>query len=206
MDLRSSRSFLEARRSVLSHGPSAVLYAVCDLVVDGYEAVAGSLEIDVDEVEASVFSEQRTRDSARIYRLKRELAEMRRAVVPLRDPLRRFAAGQVPGVDLDSAPFFRDVADHLARVWESIESLDGLLSYAFDAHLASISVHQNEDMRKISAWVAIIAAPTLVAGIYGMNFAHMPELGWHWGYPYSLLLMLVLMIALWIVFKRSGWL
>lgn len=206
VDLRSSRSYLEARRNVLSHGPSAVVYAVCDLVVDGYEAVAGSLEVDVDEVEASVFSEERTRDSARIYRLKRELAEIRRAVVPLRDPLRRFANGQVEEVDAEAAPFFRDVADHLARVWESTESLDGLLSYAFDAHLASISVQQNEDMRKISAWAAIIAAPTLVAGIYGMNFQDMPELHWTLGYPFSLVLMLAMMLGLRAVFKRSGWL
>ena len=204
--LHASRSLLESRQQVLNHGPSAVMYAVCDLVVDSYETVAAALEIDVDEVESSVFSERRTRDSARIYTLKREIAEVRRAVQPLRDPMRRFVAGTVPGVPPEAAPFFRDVVDHLLRVSESIDSLDNLLSAAFDAHLASISVQQNEDMRKISAYVGLAAVPTLVAGVYGMNFTHMPELGWIWGYPMSLVLMALSSIALWIVFKRSGWL
>ncbi len=204
--LQGSRADLEARQQVLSHGPSAVMYAVCDLVVDSYEAVAAALEVDVDEVESSVFSEQRTRDSARIYTLKREIAEVRRAVLPFRDPMRRFASGTVPGVPAESAPFFRDVTDHLLRVSESIDSLDLLLSAAFESHLASISVQQNEDMRKISAGIGLVAVPTMIAGIYGMNFDHMPELHWMWGYPLSLILMAVSSLGLWIFFKRSGWL
>ncbi len=203
--LHASRAYLESKQQVLSHGPSAVVYAVCDLVVDGYESVADALEVDVDEVETSVFSEQRTRDSARIYTLKREIAEVRRAVLPLRDPMRRFVAGTVEGVALEAAPFFRDVADHLLRVAESIDTLDNLLSAAFDAHLASISVQQNEDMRKISAGAALVVVPTLIAGIYGMNFTHMPELRWVWGYPMALGLMASASLGLWIIFKRSGW-
>ncbi len=116
---------------------------------------------------------------------------MRRAVNPLREPMKRFATGSVPFVTQEAAPFFRDVADHVIRVSETIETLDTLLSTAFDAHLARISVQQNEDMRKISAWVAIAAVGTLVAGVYGMNFAHMPELRWHYGYFYALGLMVV---------------
>jgi magnesium transporter len=204
--LHEARRLLENRGHLLSHGPSSVVYAVCDLVVDAYERVAASLEIDVDEIEASVFSVERTRDSARIYVLKRELAEMRRAVLPLRDPIRRFAAGQVPGVAPESAPFFRDVADHLVRVSESIDSLDLLLSAAFEAHLAGISVQQNEDMRKISAGVGLVAVPTLIAGVYGMNFDQMPELHWWAGYPMAIALMVVSSWILWIFFKRSGWL
>ncbi len=204
--LHGSRALLEGKQKVLSHGPSAVVYAVSDFVVDTYEAVAAALETDVDEVETSVFSEQRTRDSARIYTLKREIAEVRRAVLPLRDPMRRFASGVVPGVAPESAPFFRDVADHLSRVAESIDALDILLSAAFEAHLASISVQQNEDMRKISAGVGLVAVPTLIAGIYGMNFTHMPELHWMLGYPLSIVVMVLSSIALWIFFKRSGWL
>ena len=204
--LHASRAYLESKQQVLSHGPSAVVYAVCDLVVDGYESVADALEIDVDEVETSVFSERRTRDSARIYTLKREIAEVRRAVLPLRDPMRRFVAGTVDGVAPEAAPFFRDVADHLLRVAESIDNLDNLLSAAFDAHLASISVQQNEDMRKISAGVALVVVPTLIAGIYGMNFTHMPELRWVWGYPMALGLMVATSVGLWKIFKRSGWL
>jgi magnesium transporter len=160
----------------------------------------------VDEVETSVFSTTRTQDSQRIYVLKRELSEMRRAVGPLREPMKRFSTGSVPFVTHDAAPFFRDVTDHLLRVSESIETLDSLLSTAFDAHLAQISVQQNEDMRKISAWVAIAAVGTLVAGIYGMNFVNMPELRWHYGYFYALALMGVASVVLYRLFKRSGWL
>ena len=168
--------------------------------------MARALEVDVDEVEESVFSPARSDDSTRIYVLKRELAEMRRAVVPLKDPMTRFASGQVSGVPTDAAPYFRDVHDHLVRVSEVIENLDSLLSTAFDAQLARIAVQQNDDMRKISAWVAIAAVSTLVAGVYGMNFQHMPELGWRYGYPAAIALMVVASVALHRLFKKSGWL
>jgi magnesium transporter len=205
-ELHTARRDLEHRTAVLGHGPSAVVYAVCDRVVDGYEDVAASLEIDVDEVEASVFSVDRSDDSERIYVLKRELAEMRRAVNPLKDPMKRFASGQVPGISEASAPFFRDVADHLARVSETIDSLDGLLSNAFDALNARISVQQNDDMRKISAWVAIAAVSTLIAGVYGMNFEYMPELRWHYGYFVAVGVMVAASVLLYRLFKKSGWL
>jgi magnesium transporter len=205
-ELHTARRDLEARASVLTHGPSAVVYAVCDRVVDGYLAVMRSLEVDVDEVETSVFSPQRTNDSARIYTLKREIAEARRAVLPLREPMRRFSTGAVPGIHEDAAPFFRDVLDHLTQVAETVDGLDQLLSTAFEAHLAQIQVTQNEDMRKISAGVGLVVVPTLIAGVYGMNFEHMPELGWQLGYPFALALMLLSVTGLWIFFKRSGWL
>jgi magnesium transporter len=160
----------------------------------------------VDEVEASVFSPARTDDTPRIYVLKREIAEMRRAVSPLKDPMMRFASGTVTGVPPESAPFFRDIHDHLVRVSEVIETLDNLLSTAFDAQLARVGVQQNEDMRKISAWVAIAAVGTLIAGIYGMNFEHMPELGSRYGYPGALLVMVVASVVLYRLFKKSGWL
>jgi magnesium transporter len=205
-ELHTARMDLEQQTAVLGHGPSAVLYAICDRVVDSYEEVGHALEIDVDEVEESVFSPERTHDSRRIYVLKRELAEMRRAVNPLKEPMKRFATGSVPIVTQEAAPFFRDVADHLLRVSETIETLDALLSTAFDAHLARIGVEQNEDMRKISAWVAIAAVGTLVAGIYGMNFQHMPELGWHYGYGFALAVMVTASVVLYRMFKKSGWL
>jgi magnesium transporter len=205
-ELHSARLDLEERQAVLGHGPSAVVYAICDRVVDEYESVASELEEDVDEVEASVFSPDRTSDSQRIYVLKRELSEMRRAVTPLRDPMSRFADGSVHMITKEAAPFFRDVADHVMRVSETIESLDGLLSTAFDAHLASISIQQNEDMRKISAWAAIAAIGTLVAGVYGMNFNFMPELRWHYGYFFALALMVGASTFVWRQFKKSGWL
>ncbi len=204
--LSDARHRLEGMTNVLAHGPSAVVYAVCDQVVDRYEEVAGSLQEDVDEVEHSVFSTERTNDAARIYVLKRELAEMRRAVLPLREPMNKFAAGLTPGIHSDAAPYFRDVADHLTRVAETIDTLDSLLSAAFEAHTAQISIQQNDDMRKITAAVGLVAAPTLVGSIYGMNFDHMPELHWAFGYPMALGMMVLTSLTVFILGKRSGWL
>ena len=142
----------------------------------------------------------------RIYVLKREVAEMRRAVLPLKEPMRQFADGRVEGIDDDARPFFADVYDHVARTAEVIDGLDNLLTAAFQGHLARISVQQNEDMRKISAGAALVVVPTLIAGVYGMNFDHMPELGWQFGYAYALGLMVATAAALWVFFKKSGWL
>ena len=205
-ELHSARSRLEGQEAVLTHGTSAVIYAVCDTVVDGYRSVVDELQTDVDEIETSVFSTARTDDSTRIYVLKREIAEVRRAVLPLRDPMSRFADAQVLGVPPEAGPFFRDVLDHLNRAAEVVDNLDSLLSSAFDAHLARVTVQQNDDMRKISAGAALVVVPTLIAGIYGMNFEHMPELGWYLGYPFALLLMAGVSGLLWLFFKKSGWL
>jgi magnesium transporter len=204
--LTTTRHQLEEHADVLGHGPFSVLYSVCDRVVDDYEAVAGDLQTDVDEVELSVFSDHRGNDSQRIYTLKREVAEFRRAVAPLREPMTRFAHGEVSGMPDEARAFFRDVADHAIRVSEQVESLDNLLSSAHNAHMARISVQQNNDMRKISSWVAIAAVPTMVAGIYGMNFDHMPELHWTYGYPLVLAATAAVCCALFRLFKRSGWL
>jgi magnesium transporter len=204
--LHDARVRLEAASNVLAHGPSAVVYAVCDAIVDHYESVAESLQEDVDEVEQSVFSTERTNDAARIYILKRELAEMRRAVMPLREPMTKFTAGSVHGIHSDAGPYFRDVADHLSRVAETIDTLDSLLSTAFDAHIAQISIQQNDDMRRISAAVGLVAAPTLIGSVYGMNFKHMPELNWLYGYPMAIGLMLLSSLVVYIISRRAGWL
>jgi len=204
--LSDARHTLESQQAILDHGPSAVVYAVCDVVVDGYTEVVRELQIDVDEVEASVFSTRRTDDSNRIYVLKRELSEVRRAVLPLREPMRRFANGGVPVIEEGARPFFRDVTDHLTQNADEIDNLDSLLSTAFDAHLARVSLQQNDDMRKISAGVALAAVPTLIAGVYGMNFVDIPELHWAFGYLYAITLMIVCVGGLYWFFKKSGWL
>jgi len=191
---------------LLGNGPVAALYAIVDEVVDQYENVAADLETDVEEVERSVFSPDRSRDSERIYRLKRETLEVRRAVLPLREPLQRFLERDVGAMSEQAVPYFRDVADHLSRVSDAIDSIDTLLDNALSAHLARLSVQQNDDTRKISAWGALLVVPTVIAGVYGMNFQHMPELGWRFGYPAALLSMVVVSYALWRAFKRSGWL
>jgi magnesium transporter len=204
--LATARADLEERTQVLGHGPAAVLWAICDTVVDDYLTVAESVEEDVDEIEASVFSPQRTSDAARIYALKREVLEMSRAILPLRKPMESFAQGQAYGVSPEAAPFFRDVADHLVRVADQTESLDSLLTSALNAHLARVSVQQNDDMRRISAWVAIAAVPTTLGAVYGMNFDNMPELRWKYGYFMVLGVMAVACGSLYVFFRRVGWL
>ena len=158
------------------------------------------------EVEESVFSPERTRDSERIYRLKREVLEVRRAVAPLREPLERFLRTEADDLGEGAVPFFRDAVDHLLRVNETVDTLDSLLDSALSAHVARLSIQQNDDTRKISAWAALFLAPTLVAAVYGMNFERMPELGWRFGYLYSLVLMVGVSYGLYRAFKHSGWL
>ncbi len=202
-DLREVRRAADAAIETLSHGPTAALYTVIDSIVDQYEAVAAELEVDVEEVESSVFSPQRTSDSTRIYRLKRETLEFRRAVMPLREPMNRFATGSM---STESQPYFRDIADHLTRAAEAIDAVDHLLDNALNAHLAQLSVQQNEDMRKLTAGATIFAVPTAIAGIYGMNFENMPELTWQFGYPLCLLLIAGICGYVYTRFKKSGWL
>lgn len=204
--LEGVRRRAEADQAMLGHGPLAALYAIVDEVVDAYADVAAELEVDVEEVERSVFSEERTRDSERIYRLKREVLEVRRAVVPLREPLTRFARDEMGGAGQPAMPFFRDAIDHLIRVADTIDSLDSLLDAALSAHVARLSIQQNDDTRRISAIGALFLAPTLVAGIYGMNFEHMPELAWRYGYAYVLVLIVGVTFGLYRAFRRSGWL
>jgi magnesium transporter len=191
---------------LLCLGPSAVLYAVADLVVDAFTDVATAVEEDVEELETSVFSPERTDDIGRIYQLKRELMQLRRAVTPLEIPLTKLAERPVDVVPDAMRSYFRDVLDHALRVRDMIGALDELLSSILQASLARTSLSDNEDTRKISAWAAMIAVPTLITGVYGMNFQHMPELQWRYGYPVCLLLIVVVCVALYRGFKRNGWL
>ncbi|MFD7612102.1 magnesium/cobalt transporter CorA [Streptomyces sp. NPDC059828] len=207
--LHSVRMRLEASPDVLRHGPTAVLYAVCDAIVDHYIEVASELQIDMEGLEAEVFAPDgggSRNTAARIYTFKRQVLEFRRATGPLAAPVERLTNATVPFVHEHAQPFFRDVSDHLMRVNEQVEGLDRLLSDILAAHLAQMGVRQNDDVRKISAWAAMVAVPTMVAGIYGMNFEHMPELGWTWGYPAVLLLMAAVVYGLYRMFKRRGWL
>ncbi|MEU5051037.1 magnesium/cobalt transporter CorA [Streptomyces sp. NPDC021096] len=203
------RKRLEQDPELLCHGATAVLYAVSDEVVDQYTEVAALLQADLDELEAEVFSPlggDTKHTASRIYSFKRQVVEFRRATIPLTEPVARLASAGMPFVDDRSRPFFRDVSDHLARANESVESLDRLLTDILSAHLAQMGVQQNDDMRKISAWAAMAAVPTMVAGVYGMNFDHMWELRQPWGYPAVLVLMVSLVFWLYRMFKRRGWL
>jgi magnesium transporter len=212
--LSAVRRRLEQEPDLLGKGPTAVLYAIADAVVDHYLDVATELQTDLEELEAEVFSPDdggSRHTASRIYNFKRQILEFRRATGPLALPLTKLAGspaygGTVPFVDERARPFFRDVSDHLTRVNESVEGLDRLVSDILSAHLAQMSVRQNDDMRKISAWAAMAAVPTMIAGIYGMNFDHMPELRWVWSYPAVIGLMAALEVLLYRLFKSRGWL
>jgi magnesium transporter len=204
--LTDLRARLEEQHELLCLGPSAVLYAVADLVVDTFVEVASAVTEDVDELEASVFSPQRTDDIGRLYQLKRELMALRKAVTPLEVPLQRLAERDIDVVPESMRSYFRDVQDHAIRVRDQVGGLDELLSSILQASLARTTLADNEDMRKISAWAGIIAVPTAIAGIYGMNFRFMPELDWRYGYPVVLLVIVVACVLLHRGFKRNGWL
>ncbi|HLS44774.1 MAG TPA: magnesium and cobalt transport protein CorA, partial [Ornithinicoccus sp.] len=174
--------------------------------VDTYLEIDLEVAADLETIEESVFGSNDTAHSGAIYRLKREVLEFRRAAAPLGLHVEWLASDGGPIESPELRLRFRDVSDHLLRVTDHIETYDRLLADIFNAHLAQISIQQNNDMRQISAWVAIAAVPTMVAGIYGMNFEHMPELDWTLGYPVVLGLMALVCGLLYRAFKRSGWL
>ena len=218
------RQQMERRPDLLRYGPGAVLHAIVDRVVDDYFPVMRGLDDDIKESEKEVFSEEagvvsrahrrRHRDrgqpvlnaAERIYKLKREVIELHQGTAPLVEPLDRLVRRRLPEIHPDLAEYFRDVEDHLLRVVDEVGGFRDLLTSVLDANLAQIGVRQNEDMRKISAWVAIAAVPTMVAGIYGMNFDHMPELRSPLGYPTVLAVMVGVCFVLWRAFRRNDWL
>ncbi|MEI5520055.1 magnesium and cobalt transport protein CorA [Streptomyces brasiliscabiei] len=209
--LRALRHRLQDDPELLAKGPSAVLHAIADYVVDGYVAVADAVQDDIDEVETEVFSPGRKgtprgTDAGRIYQLKREVMEFKRAVLPLVRPMQLLSERPMRLVDPDIQKYFRDVADHLARVQEQVVGFDELLNSILQANLAQASVAQNEDMRKITSWAAIIAVPTMVCGVYGMNFDYMPETHWKYGYPVVLGVTVALCLGIHRTLKRNGWL
>ncbi|MFJ7629931.1 magnesium and cobalt transport protein CorA [Streptomyces sp. NPDC097595] len=209
--LRALRHRLEDDPELLAKGPSAVLHSIADHVVDGYIAVAGAVQDDIDEVEIEVFStpdkgSPRGSDAGRIYQLKREVLEFKRAVSPLLRPMQLLSERPMRLIDPDIQKYFRDVADHLVRVQEEVIGFDELLNSILQANLAQATVAQNEDMRKITSWAAIIAVPTMICGVYGMNFKHMPEVGWTYGYPTVMGFIGVVCFSIHRMLKRNGWL
>jgi magnesium transporter len=198
------RARLEHNPERLALGPAAVLHAIADRMVDDYMSVGDAVQRDIDEVEECVFSADATNQAERIYRLKREVIQLKRAVGPLAGPLRNLAGRRF--VPTEIREYFRDVDDHLARVREQVESCDELLTPILQAHLTQVTVTDNHDMRKISAWAAILALPTAITGVYGMNFTHMPELHWRYGYLMALGIIGSACYALYRRFRRTGWL
>jgi len=200
------RKDLELEHDRLRHGPRAVLAAIIGQVIADYGPALDGFERDVLEVEREVFAEEGARPVRRLYHLKRQVRELLVAIEALQDPLHRLARRKDTVADADVHADLLEATDELSRVIQRARSLSDLITSALDANLTQVSLRQNEDMRRISAWVAIAAVPTMIAGIYGMNFEHFPELGWTLGYPFALILMAVSCSYLHRRFRRSGWL
>jgi len=204
--LSTVRHHLEQNSELLKLGPFAVLHAVADRIIDGYTNIATALELEVVGVENKVFSGKRQTFSQEIYFLKREIIEFKHAIEPLIAPISKLTTDSVVSVPEAIKPFFRDTYDHLLQACEQASGLDSLITSVLQADLAHIQVQQNIDVRRISAWVALASGPTMIAGIYGMNFKHMPELGTKYGYFVVLGAMAALTGFLVRTFRKSGWL
>jgi magnesium transporter len=204
--LEGVRQDLQADPELAGAGPAAVLPCVVDHAVEGYGPVLEALNDAVEEVEADVFRPGGPRPTERIYQLSRQVLKLRRAMAPLVEMLDRLASESPRRIGEGLERRFWEQRAHLQHLVEGADGLGNLLSNMLQAYLADVSVHQNDDMRRISAWVAIWAVPTLLAGIYGMNFRHLPELEWRFGYPLVLATMVVICLWLYRAFRRSGWL
>ncbi len=205
-ELVEARQRLERSPHLLEQGALSVAYVVLDTIVDGYTYVADEIERDIDMIQESVFSPVRSDDSESIYRLKREVLELKRAISPLVPVAQSLIDPGSTIVPAELKPYFRDIADHVFRVSDQVEGFDNLLGTLLSASTQRLDLQQNSDMRKISAWVAIAAVPTMIAGIYGMNFDNIPELHWEYGYFMVIGLMLTACGLMFRAFKRSGWL
>jgi magnesium transporter len=204
--LEGVRQDLEDDPELAGAGLAGVLPCVVDHAAKGYGPVLGALNNAVEEVAEAVFSPTEFRPTERIYRLSRQVLEFRRAVAPLTEMLDRLAAGSSTAAAERLKQRYAERRAHLLHLVELADGLGNLLSNALQANLTEVSVRQNDDMRRISAWVAIWAVPTLLAGIYGMNFRHLPELDWAFGYPAVLVVMALICVGLYRAFRRSGWL
>jgi magnesium transporter len=204
-ELKTARARLEARPDLLKLGPSSAVWAITDKVVDDYLPVVDGIEDDIEEVENDVFDDDIPAPTQRIYHLKREVIEFHRAVSPLLNPLAALEVGAFAAVPEELRRYFRDIADHARRVDEQVSSQRELLTSVLEANLALVSVNQNEVIKRISSVAGIIAVPTFIASVYGMNFTHIPELNWYNGYFIALGLMAVCVAALVAFFRRINW-
>jgi len=191
---------------LLKKGQGFALYAIMDSIVDQYFPVVNALEEDLDEIEKKIFDEKPSRETTlSIYHLKHDLLEVKRAVSPLIDICNRLTRFDVDIISEETRPYFRDIYDHVVRINEMIDNARELLGSALEANFSLISISQSEVSKKFAGWAAIIGVPTMVAGIYGMNFNDMPELHWRYGYPVVLTITIALCVVLYAVFRRSGW-
>jgi magnesium transporter len=201
------RERCEAMPEALSAGEDFILYAILDFIVDNYMPVIEAIQGEVEEIEDNILAATSSDDQARrLYQLRRDLLRLRNAAVPLVEVCRRLEQPGLPGIDAAMQPLFRDVSDHIRRVQDEIESLREVLAFAFETSLMTGQSQQTEITRKLAAWAAILAVPTAVAGIYGMNFEFMPELKWQYGYLLVLAVIGGVCSALYWRFQQNGWL
>ena len=204
--LADVRKRMDADPDQMRLGPFAVMHAIADYVVDRYLEVTNLMETDIDAIEETAFAPRTRTDVEPIYQIKREVVELRRAVAPLSMPFERMQTDYRDLISKEVRRYLRDVADHQTRAAEQIAGYDELLSSLVQAALARVGMQQNTDMRKMSAWAGIIAVPTLIAGIYGMNFDYMPATHWIFSYPLIIVLMIGICAVLYRAFRRNGWL
>ncbi len=204
--LTDVRKRLDAEPEHMRLGPYAVMHAIADYVVDRYVEVTALMETDIDAIEEVAFAPHARTNVEPIYQIKREVVELRRSVAPLSIPFQRMQTEYKDLISKEVRRYLRDVADHQMHAADQIASYDEMLSSLVQAALARVGMQQNTDMRKISAWAAMLAVPTLIAGIYGMNFTNMPTLTWTWGYPVTLLVMVCVCLVLYRTFRRNDWL
>lgn len=201
------RARVESTPGLLCKGPAFALYALMDFIVDQYFPLIDMLEQELEALEDRIFGEAFSRTTTtQIYQLQRRLIEVKRAVSPLIDICNRLMRFDLAFIPADTQPYFRDIYDHVVRINEMVDTLRELLTTALEANFSLISITQNEVMKRLAGWGAIIALPTMIAGIYGMNFQFMPELRWSFGYPGALILILIGCSLLYMRFKRAGWL
>jgi magnesium transporter len=201
------RARCEAAPQLLTKGEGFVLHAVMDFIVDQYFPVIDALKDDLDQLEEEIFSGQFVRSvTARLYHLRRDLLSLRQAISPLIDVSSRLTRSDNQLIPADTHPYFQDVHDHVVRIAELIDNLQQLSQSALEANLALISVAQNDATKRLAAWAAILAVPTMIAGLYGMNFKFMPETEWSYGYPLAIAIMATICILLYRWFRKSGWL
>lgn len=201
------RSRCEAAPQMLAKGESFILHALMDFIVDQYFPVIDALEKEVDDLEDQIFSGRFVRSvTARLYHLRRDLLSLKRAVIPLIDVSSQLSRLDSPLIAPCTRPYFQDVHDHVIRIADVIDNLQQLSHVALEANLALISVAQNDDTKRLAAWAAILAVPTLIAGLYGMNFKYMPETEWSFGYPITIFVMFALCGLLYRWFRKVGWL
>jgi magnesium transporter len=201
------RQRCETSPQVLAHGEDYILYSILDFIVDNYQPVIEAIHAEIDELEERIFARELTQEETeRLFGLRRDLLRLRDAAGPLVDVCRGIEHAEISAIDPALVPLFRDVTDHVNRVNESIDALREVLAFAFEASLMLGQARQTEITRQLAAWAAILAVPTAIAGIYGMNFQHMPELSWSYGYPAVILAIVTICATLFFRFRRNGWL